>query len=95
MFILHAVKMCELLRFRWAFHFSGNCVPAVNKVRELSSRAFPLTLSTECTKENSVYKITESQNRITTQSLCCRFFTAKVQKSFFLVHYVLNILATV
>jgi len=33
------------LRSRWAVHFSGNCVPAVKKVRELSSRAFPLKLS--------------------------------------------------
>jgi len=33
------------LRSRWAIHFSGNCVPAVKKVRELSSRAFPLKLS--------------------------------------------------
>jgi len=30
---------------RWAVHFSGSCVPAVKKVRELSSRAFPLKLS--------------------------------------------------
>jgi len=34
------------LRSRWAVYFSGNCVPAVKKVRELSSRAFLLKLST-------------------------------------------------
>jgi len=33
------------LRSRWAVHFSGNCVPAFKKVRELSSRAFSLKLS--------------------------------------------------
>ena len=30
---------------RWAVDFSENCVPAVKKVRELSSRVFPLKLS--------------------------------------------------
>jgi len=33
------------LRSRCPVHFSGNCVPAVRKVRELSSHAFPLKLS--------------------------------------------------
>ena len=35
------------LHSRWTVHFSGNCVPAVKKVRELSSCAFPLKLSPE------------------------------------------------
>ena len=37
-------ELLGTLRSRWAAYFSGNCVPAVKKVRELSSRAFILTL---------------------------------------------------
>jgi len=39
-------ELLGTLRSRWAVHFSGNCIPAVKKVRELSSCAFPLKLST-------------------------------------------------
>ena len=38
-------ELLGTLRSRWAVHFSGNCVPAVKKVREMSSRVFPLKLS--------------------------------------------------
>jgi len=40
-------ELLETLRSRWAVDFSGNCVPAVKKVRELSSPAFPLKLRHE------------------------------------------------
>ena len=38
-------ELLGTLRSRWAVDFSENCVPAVQKVRELSSRVFPLKLS--------------------------------------------------
>jgi len=40
-------ELLGTLHSRWTVHFSGNCVPAVKKVRELSSCAFPLKLSPE------------------------------------------------
>ena len=43
--LLESCGNCWKLRSRCAIDFSGNCVPAVKKVRELGSRAFPLKLS--------------------------------------------------
>ena len=40
------IQLLLTLCSRWAFHFSGNCVPAAKKVMELSSCEFPLKVIT-------------------------------------------------